>query len=44
MNYRIIRHADWKEHKYAYKKLVNGKYRYYYDDDDTPDKGLSIKI
>lgn len=43
MNYRIVRHGDWEEHKYAYKKLVNGKYRYYYDDDDVPDKGLSIK-
>ena len=29
--------------KYSKKKMVNGKWRYYYDDDDKPDKGFSFK-
>lgn len=40
---RSLSHADSKDHKYVYKKMVNGKWRYYYDDDDKPDKGLSYK-
>ena len=40
---RSLSHADRKDHKYAYKKMVNGKWRYYYDNDDKPDKGLSYK-
>lgn len=40
---RSLSHAERKDHKYAYKKMVNGKWRYYYDDDNVPDKGLSYK-
>lgn len=44
-NYRnnSLQHGDRKEHKYIYKKWVNGSYRYYYDNDDKPDKGFSYK-
>lgn len=32
-----------KNHKYAWKEFKNGSWRYYYDDDNKPDKGFSIK-
>lgn len=32
-----------RSHKYVWKKRVNGEWRYYYDNNDKPDKGLSIK-
>lgn len=40
---RSLSHAERENHKYAYKKMVNGKMRYYYDDDNVPDKGFSLK-
>lgn len=33
-----------KDHKYVRREWKNGEWRYYYDNDDQADKGLSVKV
>lgn len=40
----VLKHSDSKKHKYIRKEVVNGKTRYYYEDDKSSNNKLNSAI